>query len=129
MNKDKRFYDPRDTDRDGLIDSQEKPLDYTEKTFREIVLEEIKKSRRDNFFKNVAAAAKTIIQIIVNRMSILKWLKSRLKEPSTYKAISTVGGVAGIAVSPELAQEIALTVAAIISLIMFVEKEREDSDE
>lgn len=97
--------------------------------FRELVLQEIKKRRRKNFFNNLLAVGKVTAKIILEKMNILKWLKNRLKEPTSYKAITIAGGLVGLSVSPELAEYIAGAVAGVLSLILFIEKEREDSPE
>lgn len=54
----------------------------------------------------------------------MKTILDRLKEPSTYRGLSLLLGLIGVSVSPEQATSIGTGVAAILSIIEIVRKEK-----
>lgn len=66
---------------------------------------------------------------MAEQKSTLKWLKARLKEPTTWAGIVTLLGVLGFVVSPELVEVISLAVASIIAVILFISRERHVKEE
>lgn len=54
----------------------------------------------------------------------MKTILDRLKEPSTYRGLSLLLGLIGVTVSPEQATAIGTGVAAILSIIEIVRKEK-----
>ena len=60
--------------------------------------------------------------------TMLKWLKERFKEPSTYQGIAVVAGAIGFSISPELWESIAAVAASIIGLIQVIKRERKEED-
>ena len=54
------------------------------------------------------------------------WLKSRLKEPSTYQGVTAIAGAIGVTVQPDLYESIAALMLAIIGVIQTIKKEKED---
>lgn len=60
---------------------------------------------------------------------MLKWLKERFKEPSTYQGITVLAGAVGFSVSPEMWESVAAVAASIIGLIQVIKRERAKEDE
>jgi len=56
------------------------------------------------------------------------WLKSRLKEPSTYQGVTAIAGAIGVTVQPDLYESIAALMLAIIGVIQTIKKEKEDDN-
>jgi len=57
--------------------------------------------------------------------NMLKWLKERFKEPSTYQGITVIASAIGFSISPELWEAIASVGASVIGLIQFIKRERQ----
>ncbi len=56
------------------------------------------------------------------------WLKSRLKEPSTYQGVTAIAGAIGVSIQPDLYESIAALMLAIIGVIQTIKKEKPDSE-
>ena len=56
------------------------------------------------------------------------WLKSRLKEPSTYQGVTAIAGAIGVTVQPDMYESIAALMLAIIGVIQTIKKEKEDDN-
>ena len=54
------------------------------------------------------------------------WLKSRLKEPSTYQGVTAIAGAIGVTVQPDMYESIAALMLAIIGVIQTIKKEKEE---
>ncbi len=54
----------------------------------------------------------------------MKNLFSKLKEPSTYRGLAILGGLAGISIDPSAWESIGAAVAAIIGVIEIFRKEK-----
>lgn len=54
------------------------------------------------------------------------WLKSRLKEPSTYQGVTAIAGAIGVTVQPDMYESIAALMLAIIGVVQTIKKEKED---
>ena len=59
-------------------------------------------------------------------MLILSWLLARLKEPTTYLGITAILSSMGVALDPELAQNIQTTGLGVAGLILFIMREKKD---
>jgi len=71
-----------------------------------------------------------VITIIPNPFkNMLKWLKERLKEPSTYQGITVIASAIGFSVSPELWSAIVTTASGIIGVIQVMKKENKKDKE
>lgn len=57
-------------------------------------------------------------------MAFLSWILERLKEPTTYLGITAILSSAGIALDPELAQNIQTAGLGVAGIILFVLKEK-----
>ena len=57
------------------------------------------------------------------------WLKSRLKEPSTYQGVTAIAGAIGVSVQPDLYESIAALMLAIIGVIQTIKKEKPEPEE
>ena len=60
-------------------------------------------------------------------MTTLKWIKKRLKEPSTWAGVVLLAGAGGFVISPELVEAISVGVAGIFGVILIILKERNKS--
>ena len=56
------------------------------------------------------------------------WLKSRLKEPSTYQGVTAIAGAIGVSVQPEMYESIAALMLAIIGVIQTIKKEKPEPE-
>ena len=64
---------------------------------------------------------------IINKRSVTmtwNWLKSRLKEPSTYQGVTAIAGAIGVSVQPDMYESIAALMVAIIGVIQTIKKEK-----
>ncbi len=80
--------------------------------------------------------AEPIITKILNAMAeqnkdegTLAWIKRRLKEASTWAGIVMVLGVLGFQVSPDIVEQAAHAVVAIIGLFLIIRRERKIKEE
>ena len=68
---------------------------------------------------------------LINKRAVTmtwNWLKSRLKEPSTYQGVTAIAGAIGVTVQPDLYESIAALMLAIIGVIQTIKKEKEDDN-
>ena len=68
---------------------------------------------------------------IINKRAVTmtwNWLKSRLKEPSTYQGVTAIAGAIGVTVQPDMYESIAALMLAIIGVIQTIKKEKEDDN-
>ena len=56
------------------------------------------------------------------------WLKSRLKEPSTYQGVTAIAGAIGVTVQPDMYESIAALMLAIIGVIQTIKKEKPEPE-
>ena len=64
---------------------------------------------------------------IINKRAVTmtwNWLKSRLKEPSTYQGVTAITGAIGVTVQPDMYESIAALMLAIIGVIQTIKKEK-----
>ena len=64
---------------------------------------------------------------LINKRAVTmtwNWLKSRLKEPSTYQGVTAIAGAIGVTVQPDLYESIAALMLAIIGVIQTIKKEK-----
>jgi len=64
---------------------------------------------------------------LINKRAVTmtwNWLKSRLKEPSTYQGVTAIAGAIGVTVQPDLYESIAALMVAIIGVIQTIKKEK-----
>ena len=57
-----------------------------------------------------------------------KWIKDRLKEPSTYQGVTVLTSAIGLTLSPELWESIVTLAGAVIGLIQVIKKEQNKND-
>jgi len=55
--------------------------------------------------------------------NMLKWLKERFKEPSTYQGVTVLASAIGFSISPDLWEAIASVGASVIGLIQVLKKD------
>ena len=64
---------------------------------------------------------------LINKRAVTmtwNWLKSRLKEPSTYQGVTAIAGAIGVTVQPDMYESIAALMLAIIGVIQTIKKEK-----
>ena len=64
---------------------------------------------------------------LINKRAVTmtwNWLKSRLKEPSTYQGVTAIAGAIGVTVQPDMYESIAALMVAIIGVIQTIKKEK-----
>lgn len=54
----------------------------------------------------------------------MNWILDRAKEPSTWRAIFVLAGLAGYTLSPELQEQIVLAVGACLGVVELIRKEK-----
>lgn len=81
-----------------------------------------------NKFTTPAKLLRRAINRKAKQHTMLKWIKKRLKEPTTYKGAVLVAGAFGLSVSPELWEAITVFVASGIGLIWVIEDERKEDE-
>lgn len=57
-------------------------------------------------------------------MAFLSWILERLKEPTTYLGITAILSSAGIALDPELSQNIQTAGLGVAGIILFITKDK-----
>ena len=68
---------------------------------------------------------------IINKRAVTmtwNWLKSRLKEPSTYQGVTAIAGAIGVSVQPDMYESIAALMVAIIGVIQTIKKEKPEPE-
>ena len=68
---------------------------------------------------------------IINKRAVTmtwNWLKSRLKEPSTYQGVTAIAGAIGVSVQPDMYESIAALMLAIIGVIQTIKKEKPEPE-
>lgn len=68
---------------------------------------------------------------LINKRAVTmtwNWLKSRLKEPSTYQGVTAIAGAIGVSVQPDLYESIAALMLAIIGVIQTIKKEKPEPE-
>ena len=68
---------------------------------------------------------------IINKRAVTmtwNWLKSRLKEPSTYQGVTAIAGAIGVSIQPDLYESIAALMLAIIGVIQTIKKEKPEPE-
>ena len=68
---------------------------------------------------------------IINKKAVTmtwNWLKSRLKEPSTYQGVTAIAGAIGVTVQPDMYESIAALMLAIIGVIQTIKKEKPEPE-
>ncbi len=68
---------------------------------------------------------------IINKRAVTMtwtWLKSRLKEPSTYQGVTAIAGAIGVTVQPDMYESIAALMLAIIGVIQTIKKEKPEPE-
>ena len=68
---------------------------------------------------------------LINKRAVTmtwNWLKSRLKEPSTYQGVTAIAGAIGVSVQPDMYESIAALMVAIIGVIQTIKKEKPEPE-
>jgi hypothetical protein len=116
-----------------------KPITIDNRTVPEPKLKKVKvvaMPKVERSRKKVLSRAKIIgimdfTVYLINKRTVTMtwtWLKSRLKEPSTYQGVTAIAGAIGVTVQPDLYESIAALMLAIIGVIQTIKKEKEDDN-
>jgi len=116
-----------------------KPITIDNRTVPEAKLKKVKvvaMPKVERSRKKVLSRAKIIgimdfTVYLINKRAVTMtwtWLKSRLKEPSTYQGVTAIAGAIGVTVQPDLYESIAALMLAIIGVIQTIKKEKEDDN-
>jgi hypothetical protein len=116
-----------------------KPITIDNRTVPEPKLKKVKvvaMPKVERSRKKVLSRAKIIgimdfTVYLINKRAVTMtwtWLKSRLKEPSTYQGVTAIAGAIGVTVQPDLYESIAALMLAIIGVIQTIKKEKEDDN-
>ena len=116
-----------------------KPITIDNRTVPEVKLKKVKvvsMPKVERSRKKVLSRAKIIgimdfTVYLINKRAVTMtwtWLKSRLKEPSTYQGVTAIAGAIGVTVQPDMYESIAALMLAIIGVIQTIKKEKEDDN-
>ena len=116
-----------------------KPVTIDNRTIPEAKLKKVKvvaMPKVERSRKKVLSRAKIIgimdfTVYLINKRAVTMtwtWLKSRLKEPSTYQGVTAIAGAIGVTVQPDLYESIAALMLAIIGVIQTIKKEKPEEE-
>jgi hypothetical protein len=116
-----------------------KPITIDNRTVPEVKLKKVKvvampkveRSRKKVLSRGKIIGILDFTVYLINKRAVTMtwtWLKSRLKEPSTYQGVTAIAGAIGVTVQPDLYESIAALMLAIIGVIQTIKKEKEDDN-
>ena len=94
-----------------------------------IAMPKVERSRKKVLSRAKIIGIMDFTVYLINKRAVTMtwtWLKSRLKEPSTYQGVTAIAGAIGVTVQPDLYESIAALMLAIIGVIQTIKKEKED---
>jgi len=99
------------------------------KKVKTVPMPKIKKSRKKVLSRDRIIGIMDFTVYLINKRAVTMtwtWLKSRLKEPSTYQGVTAIAGAIGVSIQPDLYESIAALMVAIIGVIQTIKKEKQD---
>ncbi len=116
-----------------------KPITIDNRTVPEVKLKKVKvvampkveRSRKKVLSRGKIIGILDFTVYLINKRAVTMtwtWLKSRLKEPSTYQGVTAIAGAIGVTVQPDMYESIAALMLAIIGVIQTIKKEKEDDN-
>jgi len=116
-----------------------KPITIDNRTVPEVKLKKVKvvampkveRSRKKVLSRGKIIGILDFTVYLINKRAVTMtwtWLKSRLKEPSTYQGVTAIAGAIGVTVQPDLYESIAALMLAIIGVIQTIKKEKGDDN-
>lgn len=96
------------------------------KTVKETKIPEITRRKKVLSRERILPIIDFTVHLINKRAVTMtwNWLKSRLKEPSTYQGVTAIAGAIGVTVQPDMYESIAALMLAIIGVIQTIKKEK-----
>jgi hypothetical protein len=111
------------------IDNRVVPKGSLEKV-QEIPMPKLKRKKKVLSRERIVPIIDFTVYLINKRAVTMTWtwLKSRLKEPSTYQGVTAIAGAIGVSVQPEMYESIAALMLAIIGVIQTIKKEKPEPE-
>lgn len=97
-----------------------------------VAMPKVKKSRKKVLSRERIVPIIDFTVYLINKRAVTMtwtWLKSRLKEPSTYQGVTAIAGAIGVSIQPDLYESIAALMVAIIGVIQTIKKEKPEPEE
>jgi len=113
-----------------IIDNRTVPEAKLKKV-KVVALPKVERSRKKVLSRGKIIGILDFTVYLINKRAVTMtwtWLKSRLKEPSTYQGVTAIAGAIGVTVQPDLYESIAALMLAIIGVIQTIKKEKEDDN-
>jgi len=101
------------------------------KKVKVVALPKVERSRKKVLSRGKIIGILDFTVYLINKRAVTMtwtWLKSRLKEPSTYQGVTAIAGAIGVTVQPDMYESIAALMLAIIGVIQTIKKEKEDDN-
>ena len=113
-----------------IIDNRTVPEAKLKKV-KVVALPKVERSRKKVLSRGKIIGILDFTVYLINKRAVTMtwtWLKSRLKEPSTYQGVTAIAGAIGVTVQPDMYESIAALMLAIIGVIQTIKKEKEDDN-
>ena len=101
------------------------------KKVKVVTMPKVERSRKKVLSRAKIIGIMDFTVYLINKRAVTMtwtWLKSRLKEPSTYQGVTAIAGAIGVSVQPEMYESIAALMVAIIGVIQTVKKEKPEPE-
>ena len=111
-----------------IIDNRTVPEPKLKKV-KVVTMPKIERSRKKVLSRAKIIGIMDFTVYLINKRAVTMtwtWLKSRLKEPSTYQGVTAIAGAIGVTVQPDMYESIAALMLAIIGVIQTIKKEKEE---
>ena len=113
-----------------IIDNRNIPEPKFRKV-KTVAMPKVKKSRKKVLSRDRIVPIIDFTVYLINKRAVTMtwtWLKSRLKEPSTYQGVTAIAGAIGVSIQPDLYESIAALMVAIIGVIQTIKKEKPEPE-
>ena len=111
-----------------IIDNRTVPEPKLKKV-KVVTMPKVERSRKKVLSRAKIIGIMDFTVYLINKRAVTMtwtWLKSRLKEPSTYQGVTAIAGAIGVTVQPDMYESIAALMLAIIGVIQTIKKEKEE---
>ena len=101
------------------------------KKVKVVTMPKVERSRKKVLSRAKIIGIMDFTVYLINKRAVTMtwtWLKSRLKEPSTYQGVTAIAGAIGVSVQPEMYESIAALMLAIIGVIQTIKKEKPEPE-
>jgi hypothetical protein len=96
-----------------------------------VTMPKVERSRKKVLSRSRIIGIMDFTVYLINKRAVTMtwtWLKSRLKEPSTYQGVTAIAGAIGVTVQPDMYESIAALMLAIIGVVQTIKKEKKDDN-